>query len=354
MPHRIGLLGLVHDHIWHHVPELVQRPDVVLAAADPHPPLLEKIRREYGVERTYLSYEELLDKERPEAVLVYLPNGAKAEVVEMAANRGIHIWLEKPFAARLAQAERMLAAARANGVLLMVNWPTAWHPAIVHALELARQGVVGEIFQVRVRMGHTGPKEYGCSEYFWRWLYDRHLNGAGAYIDYCCYGANIIRYLLGQPTRVMAMAGRLQKTYITVDDNAVLLTRHHHAIGIAEASWTQVGQRPTGGPIIYGSDGVIIVHREGGTREGHVVRTGQVEVITRQKPQGEIIDPPELPVGRRSATEFFLRALETGEPITGLCSDLIARDTQEILEAGLIAIETGQEVSLPLDTRIAV
>ncbi len=88
---------------------------------------------------------------------------------------------------------------------------------------------------------------------------------------------------------------------------------------------------------------MIVVHREGGAREGHVVRTGRVEGIARRKPQGEIGDPPERPVGRRSTTEFFLRALETGGPITGLCRDLIAQDPQEILETGLIAIEAGPD-----------
>lgn len=138
----------------------------------------------------------------------------------------------------LATAFALLESAAA-GRLLMVNWPTAWIRETRHALALARRGEIGDLVQVKYRSAHGGPKEYGCSPYFYTWLYDGARNGAGAYMDYCCYGVNIARYLLGMPSRVTAMAGRLVKEYVPVDDNGVILMQYARALAIAEGSWRQ-------------------------------------------------------------------------------------------------------------------
>jgi hypothetical protein len=62
---KVGVLGLIHDHVWNHVPELVQRDDVTLSVADLNPSLLERARTEFGVERRHLDYVDLLEREQP-------------------------------------------------------------------------------------------------------------------------------------------------------------------------------------------------------------------------------------------------------------------------------------------------
>jgi predicted dehydrogenase len=346
----IGVLGLIHDHVWQHLGNMAKRADVAVAVADPNPPLLEKAQAEYGVARAYGNYAALLERERPDAVLVFVDNAGKAALVELAAGHSKPIMVEKPLADSLANAERMRAATVSAGVPLMVNWPTAWTPAIRHALDLAAAGAVGEIYRFNFRGGHGGPKEFGCSPYFYRWLYDRALNGAGAYIDYCGYGASLARLLLGPASRAQATIGRLQKDDIGVDDNAVLLLRWARAMAVIEATWTAAGPVPDGGPVIHGRDSTLIVRRQSGRREGHVVTGGIVEQITRDNPDGRVIEPPPLPEGERNAVDYFLTCLAQDRPFAGLSSLTVGLDTQEMLEAGLVAARTGQAVSLPLDS----
>jgi predicted dehydrogenase len=136
------------------------------------------------------------------------------------------------------------------------------------------------------------------------------------------------------------MAGRLQKRAIDVDDNAVLLLGYHHAIGVAEASWTQIGHLTSYTPVFYGTEGTIVVHRHG------------VQVATHDQPDGEWVDVPEPAEGARTATDYFLSRIILDEPVEGLCSAGISRDAQEILEAGLISARTGAQVSLPLRTEL--
>lgn len=349
MPWKIGVLGLIHDHIWQHVSELVQRDDVDLVVADPNPPLREKARTEYGVERQYADYADLLEREQPDAVLIFVDNAGTAPIVELAASHGTPMMVEKPMADSLDGAERMRVAVNSAGVPLMINWPTAWVPVIRHALHLAAEGVIGEIYRFSFRGGHGGPKEFGCSPYFYNWLYDRDRNGGGAYIDYCSYGASMAGYLFGLPSRVQATIGRLQKDYIEVDDNAVLLLRYPRVMATIEATWTSAGPVPDGGPVFWGSAGSLIVRRQAGRREGQVVTGGVIQHITPDEPAGRGIDTPDMPEGERTATQYFLNCLANDRPIDGLVGSGVGRDAQEILEAGLRAARTGREVSLPLD-----
>jgi len=337
---RVGVLGLTHDHIWGNLADLARSEQgALVAVADPNKPLLDQAAGKYGC-KTYESYAAMLDNEKLEAVYIYADNAAGAGLTEMAAGRGLHLMVEKPMAATLAQAERMTTAAANAGVVLMINWPFAWWPGLQHAMQLAKEGAIGDLFQVRYRSAHNGPKELGCTPYFYNWLYDREKNGAGALMDYCCYGAALCRYMLGQPSRVMAMAGRLQKDYITVDDNAVILLGYHRAIGITEASWTQVDDMTNYIPTFYGNKGTMLVYQE------------RIQLATHEKPKGESIDAPALPPEMRNASEYFLSCIRTGQPVEGLCNAGISRDAQEILEAGLISARAGREVSLPLRTSL--
>jgi predicted dehydrogenase len=247
--------------------------------------------------------------------------------------------VEKPMAADLAGADRMLAAARSAGVTLMVNWPFAWWPALQHALHLAQSGAIGRVFGTRYRSAHEGPKELGCTPFFYEWLYDTERNGAGALMDYCCYGAALARAVLGQPNRVTAMVGRLVKEYVTVDDNAVIVMQWPNAMAVAEASWTQVGHLTSYIAVIYGSEGTLLV--EPGQQ-------GRLLLATREQPDGIAQDVPPLPDEQRSATAYFLSRIAHGLPVEGLCSAQVSRDAQEILEAGLRAATEGSAVSLPL------
>ena len=141
----------------------------------------------------------------------------------------------------------------------MVNWPFVWWPQLQKAMAMAQAGEIGKLFSVKYRSAHAGPKELGCTPHFYNWLYDAHLNGAGALMDYGCYGSALARYLLGQPSRVTGVAGRLQKDYITLEDNAVIVMQYPRAIAITEASWTQIGHLTSYFATIYGSDGTLVV-----------------------------------------------------------------------------------------------
>jgi predicted dehydrogenase len=165
------------------------------------------------------------------------------------------------------------------------------------------------------------------------------LNGAGALMDYGCYGACLATYLLGQPNRVTAVGGRLCKEDILAEDNAVILMSYSRAVAIAEASWTQQGLLTSYGTVIYGTEGTLVV--EPGAE-------GKLLLATKDDPHGKPLDVPSVPTHMTNASANFLHGIETGDEFAPLCEARTARDAQEILEAALMAIDSGADVSLPL------
>jgi predicted dehydrogenase len=334
--YRVGVAGLIHDHVWGILRWWREMEEATLvAAADVNPPLLERARSEYGVGHGYASYQEMLDREPLDILVVAMDNAGTADVVEAAAAKGIQIMSEKPMAATLEQADRMVRAAEKAGVMLMINWPTAWSPAFQTMDRLIREGRVGRPWEMRYRAAHQGPKEIGCSEYFYSWLYDRNRNGAGALMDYCCYAADMARHWLGRPDSVVGIASRLVKEYIDVDDNAILLMKYPGAFAIAEASWTQVAPDGSANPSLYGTEGTLSV-------VGNRVR------LARGEGEPQWIEPDTPAPGKRNGAEYLVSCMRAGSPIEGLCSPQVSRDAQEILEAGLRSAESGREVHLPL------
>lgn len=317
-PIKLAVAGLTHGHVWGLLEQWALQPGVEWTAVADETPLLERARDRF--QRAYTDWRAMLDAEQPDIVLACADNRTSAEIAITAMQRGAHVMVEKPMAADLTDAERMLATARQTHRLLMVNFPTRWNPAIHTLLERARRGDFGTIFGFRFRAGHAGPREIGCDPYFVDWLYDDYRNGAGALADFACYGAVMSAYLLGEPQTVLATRGNLTKDYPISDDNAVVIARYPKAIAVLEATWSQIGTDGAPNPIVYGTeatagvaDGKVRVHRRGS------------EAVYE--------DPEPLREGARNAPEYFLHCLQTGTRPEGILSPEIALIAQKIVEA---------------------
>ncbi len=328
---------MVHDHIWGELRHWAALESVVLAAAaDVNQDLRDRIAAEYGVQALYSSVEEMLAHEELDIVQAASENSACADIVEACARRNIHVVSEKPMSATLDQARRMVAAATAAGTRLLINWPTAWNPAIQEMERLILSGAIGRVTYFKQRSAHNGPKEIGCDPHFVEWLYDEEKNGAGALMDYCGYSADMCARFLGRPDEVTGFRAVLAKDYPVPDDSAIILMRYPGAFGVAEASWTQTVDYATANPVVYGLEGSLAI---------------QGSDVLLQKPGEETrviaAPPPQAP--RRNAPEYLLHCIETGEAIEGLCSMEVSLVAQEILEAGKRAADTGVTQRLPLD-----
>jgi predicted dehydrogenase len=347
MPLNVGVLGLSHDHVW---PNLVALNAGTLgrlvAVAEPDPLLRDRLHGLHADAALCATFDDLLERNDLDAVFVFSDNRTSAELGVRALERGLPVMIEKPMAADLAGAEALLAASRRTRTPLMVNWPTAWRPALRHGLTLALDGAVGEPIQLSHRGGHAGPREFGCSPQFSEWLYDAKRNGGGALIDYCGYGALLCRLVLGHPQRVTAVTPAPRKPDLVAEDNAVAVLSYPRALGLLEASWTQIGGEPGFAMIVYGDRGTLLVHQPRSTREGDGVGAGRVQLVT---PSGSrFVDPPPLPPDQRDGPTHFLSRLRARGEVTDFCAPDIGRDVQEVITAALHSSAHRRVVPLPL------
>jgi len=178
---------------------------------------------------------------KPDAVLAFNPIAEHIAVVEACAAKGISVMVEKPLATTVAQAEKMAALARKARIQLLTNYETTWYPSNQQIYDMVNsQNTIGSIRKMVVHSGHQGPKEIGCSPDFLRWLTDPVLDGGGAIMDFGCYGANLMTWLMKgkAPISVTAVARHIKPDiYPKVDDDATILLEYPEATGIIEASW---------------------------------------------------------------------------------------------------------------------
>ena len=93
----------------------------------------------------YPSYEEMIEKEKMDGVLVAVPNELHLPVGATCAKKGLHLLMEKPIAADLESADRLIQVAKENKVHLMVGHHRRHNPFIEELRNEVRGGKIGKL-----------------------------------------------------------------------------------------------------------------------------------------------------------------------------------------------------------------
>jgi predicted dehydrogenase len=202
----------------------------------------------------------MLDAVKPEAVVAFGSIYEHMAAVEACAPRAIHVMVEKPLATNNAHAKKMELLAKKHNIFLLTNYETSWYPTTEKTYQLVNDSnYVGEIKKVVIHDGHQGPKEIGVNKEFSDWLTDPVQNGGGALIDFGCYGANLMTYLMRgeEPVSVTAVTQQFKPgIYPKVDDEATIIVTYPTAQCIIQASWNWPFSRKD--MEVYGETGYII------------------------------------------------------------------------------------------------
>ncbi|MGC9520352.1 MAG: Gfo/Idh/MocA family protein [Anaerolineae bacterium] len=358
--YRVGAIGFAHMHVNHLIDEFNKLPNVEwVACADTVPEIpsvstepatrkhnLKWAHEEIGIPNVYDDYNQMLDDEQMDIVIFCPENAKHPEVAEAIAARGIHMLTEKPMAATLAGALRMVRAARANDVALMINWPTTWNPAIRKMKALIDEGAIGELLEVKWRNGASmGPLAYGQEitdvEKGAEWWHHA-APGGGALLDYCCYGACLSRWFVGEPAvAAQGLRANLTSHYGDADDNAVITVRFPTALAILEGSWTTWHVGVPTGPIAYGSTGTLVANHR---MKPDGTRVNVVEVYTSRgyDAPDDVLEGDPLPEGRETEAKELIHHLETGEPLHPTLEMIQNLDAMAILDAGIRSAQSGK------------
>lgn len=263
-PLRIGIAGLSHSHV-HWLLGRAHDGDIeIVGIAERDRDLAERLLKRYNLPMTllYPSLEEMVEKCKPEAVTAFNSIDEHLEVVKVCALRKIHVMVEKPLAVSLKHAQQMEALALKNNIHLLTNYETTWYGSNLRVTSLL--DTIGAIRKIVVHDGHQGPQEIGVNKEFLHWLTDPVKNGGGSLMDFGCYGANLMTWLMKgeKPLTVFAVAQQIKpEVYPKVEDEATIVVTYPKAQGIIQASWNWPYNRKD--MEVYGRNGYVIADRKG-------------------------------------------------------------------------------------------
>jgi predicted dehydrogenase len=124
----------------------------VVGIADPDDPGRAEAQQRSGAKRAYRDYREMLANEKPDLVSIGPRHlDGKAEIVAAVADSGAHIYLEKPFAKNLAEADKMIEAIERNKVKVQIAHQMRMSPYALKVAEMIKAGKIGDVQEVRLR-----------------------------------------------------------------------------------------------------------------------------------------------------------------------------------------------------------
>lgn len=301
-----GILGTANIARWATIPGMKKAGNCELyAIAGRSLAKAQSFAAQYGIEKAYGSYDELLADDAVQAVYIPLPNDLHLPWVTKALQAGKHVLCEKPLAINASEARAMYQTARENGVVLMEAYAYLHSPYVESLKKDIASGVIGDVDFIDTAFVTQGYKE------------DFRLHkeyGGGAMYDLGCYCTTMILSLIDD--EVASVHASAEFTDLGVD---MLTTAQMRFQGGARAAFT-VGMNLGIGSnsrfdrlYIHGSKGCIRsdveYNQEGSLRYTIFAR----EALPDGTPAGEIVREVFVPQNYALEVEQLGRCILEGE-----------------------------------------
>lgn len=234
-PIGVGLIGAGRIGSFHaeSIARRILGADLV-AIADPAPNASAALAAKLGARSATTEVSELLANPSVEAVIIASPARFHAALVEQAAAAGKAVFVEKPMALTLADADRAIDAVRRAGVILQVGFNRRWDAAFAHGRAAIAQGKIGKIQLLRSLTRDPGPFRADPKRIpQWTIFYETLIHDFDT-LNWLNAGA--------KPTEVYAVADALIRPDAKAGgllDTAVVTIRYDNgALAVAEASFS--------------------------------------------------------------------------------------------------------------------
>jgi predicted dehydrogenase len=274
----------------------------------------------------------------PDLAILCAATAEHATYTERLASHGTHVLVEKPFAASVADARRMVAAMQPAGKQLAINWPLAWVASHVTAKRLIDDGAIGRLCEVHHYGGNRGPLyhladkvEVSLEEVERQkshsWWYKR-AAGGGSLLDYLGYGATLGTWYMDGEAPIEVTCTVDETPGIEVDQHSITVCRYMRGLSKMETRWGtftdpwMIQPQPICGFVLVGTDGTI----------ASPDYASHVTVQTRARPEPTLLPVDQLPVGRRNAIEYVLGCVSRGEAISGPLDPALCLTAQRIVD----------------------
>lgn len=215
-----------------HIQHILAEPAAILAAVVDPSPAARDLARACGV-GWFPDFAALLAARKPDGIVFATPNKLHVENGLAAVAAGIPALIEKPLADDLAEGARLVAAAEAAGVPLLVGHHRRHNPMIQRAKEIITSGQLGRLVSAHGFFWLMKPDDYFDVEW-------RRQSGAGPILTNLIHDVDLLRYLVGEIASVQALTSNIVRNFAIEETAAVLLAFENGAIGTFSISDTIV------------------------------------------------------------------------------------------------------------------
>ncbi len=223
----------------------------IYAVCDNNEEILNRVANEFNVERRYLDFYEMIKDGGFDCVLLSTPDFIHREHAVAALEAGYHVLCEKPLAQTVEDCEAMVAAAKKTGKKFMTGQVCRKAPGFVKAKELVDSGAIGELFYVESEYAH----DYQFLGKAWRW---DPVNLRYSIIGGGCHAIDLLRWIAGDPEKVMALANRKVLKDWPVDDCTIAIMQFPNNVVGKIFCGIGVKRDYTMRTCLYGTKGTII------------------------------------------------------------------------------------------------
>src|SRR5271165_5847703 len=303
-------------------------------------------------DRVFHDIEHCVRETKPDLAILCPSTARHADCVEAVAALGVDILLEKPFAASLADADRILAAVAKSGVRLAVNWPLRWYPPHVTAKRMIDEGAIGDLIEVHFFDGNRGALYYRADKVVVSgedvarekpapWGY-RKSAGGGSLLDYLGYGATLGTWFMKGEAPLEVTAVVDQPEGLEVDEHSITICRYKRGLSKLETRWGAftdpwIAQpQPKCGFVLVGTAGTISSY----DFEPHVA------VQTRARPETHEIPVDRLEAPFRGPLEYVLHCREKGLAFEGPLDPALCRTAQRIVDTAALSASERRTLAL--------
>lgn len=352
---KIAGISFEHMHMGDNLRMAHEHPRAeIVGLCDEQPERMERAAQNFSIpaERLYISAEKLLAETQPDIVILCPAAAKHGAWVERVAAHGVHVLIEKPMAASLDEADRMVAAMQGTNKLLAINWPLVWTPTCVTTKRLIDEGMIGPVIEVHHYGGNRGPlwhladKVEVDAETVERqkpesWFYQQ-AHGGGSLLDYLGYGVTIGSWFNGGQVPLEVTCVVDQPRGLEVDEHSITVARYAEGLSKFETRWGTFTDpwthqpQPRCGFVVVGRRGTISCYDYAPT----------LRVQTEQHPEGIDVAVDTLPWERQDPLRHLIHVLEGGAELLAPLTPEISRLGQQIIDTAVASAR--EKRTLPL------
>ena len=189
----IGKMGISHLAILGAHPEVE-----VVGVCDASGMIMDAISK-YSPFRCFTDYRQMLAQTEPDAVVIAVPTRFHAAMVEDMLERGLHVFVEKPFSLDPAESQRLAEMADRYQLVNQVGYHNKFIGTFNEAKKIVDEGLLGDIYHFHGQS--YGPVVVKPKQTSWR---TNAAEGGGCLMDYASHVIDLVNYVLAPVSSVEA------------------------------------------------------------------------------------------------------------------------------------------------------